>query len=172
VLTGAAATKAAFLAKSPQFDVVHFGGHAFTNTEFPLLSRLEFSSAPQRAPVSVFAWELAALRLPRTHLVVLAACSTALGDLSLGEGAISVARPFLANGVPVVIASQWDVDDEATQRLFVAFHESLAKLRDPVQALRAAQLRMIRDADTRYTSPGSWGAFVALGYDNAGRSLN
>ena len=40
MLTGRAATKERFLAMAPAFDVVHFGGHAFVNPEFPLLSRL------------------------------------------------------------------------------------------------------------------------------------
>ena len=41
--------------------------------------------------------------LPRTRLVVLAACRTAAGVVSRSEGALSLARPFLAAGVPNVM---------------------------------------------------------------------
>ena len=164
VLTGSAATKARFLKSAPEYDVVHFGGHAFVNAEFPLLSRLQFSADDASDEQhSLFAHEISRLRLPQTRLVVLAACSTAVGAISRGEGAVSVARPFLGAGVPLVIASQWDVDDRATGQLFLAFHRELARSQDPVAALRAAQLSLLRSGDRRASSPASWGAFVALG---------
>jgi CHAT domain-containing protein len=164
VLIGSQATKARFLDAAPGFDVVHFGGHAVVNIEYPLLSRLAFSATAGAAGAeSLFAYEISRMRLPRTRLVVLAACSTAAGSLSRGEGVVSVARPFLAAGVPLVIGSQWDVDDRATERLFLAFHRSLADTQDPVRALQAAQLSLLRSGSPYLASPVSWGGFVALG---------
>jgi CHAT domain-containing protein len=108
-----------------------------------------------------FAGMLARLQTP-PQLVVLAACSTAAGAISRGEGAMSLARPFLGAGIPLVIASQWDVDDRATAELFGVFHRQLAVMRDPVQALRTAQLALLRGA-TEGRTPAAWGAFVAMG---------
>jgi CHAT domain-containing protein len=127
-----------------------------------LLSRLAFASA-NNPDSSLFAHEIATMRFTRTRLVVLAACSTAAGVVSRAEGAMSVARPFLAAGVPQVIASQWDVDDRSTSELFIAFHQALSKSADPVSALRTAQLSLLRRDDPRLASPSAWGAFVALG---------
>jgi CHAT domain-containing protein len=62
-----------------------------------------------------------------------------------------------------VIASQWDVDDQATEQLTLAFHRELAKTGNPIAALRTAQLAMLRSHDPVYTLPESWGAFVAIG---------
>ena len=76
---------------------------------------------------------------------------------------VSVARPFLAGGVPLVIASQWDVDDRATEQLTLAFHRALARSRDPIRALQAAQLSLLRSGDAQFARPESWGAFVAVG---------
>jgi CHAT domain-containing protein len=164
VVVGSAATKSRFLQSAPNFDVVHFGGHAFVNVEYPLLSRLSLSpDSHDGAPQSLFAHEISRLRFDRTRLVVLAACSTAVGVVSRGEGVVSVARPFLAAGVPVVIASQWDVDDRATEQLFLAFHRSLVASQDPVIALRNAQLSLLRSERPQLAAPRSWGAFVALG---------
>ena len=130
VLTGAEATKERFVDSAPQYDVVHFGGHAITNVEYPLLSRLSFSPVGDDRERPLFAHEISRLRFSRTQLVVLAACSTAVGTISRGEGAISVARPFLSAGVPVVVASQWDVDDVATRDLFLEFHRVLSSTRE------------------------------------------
>ena len=162
VLVGRDATKRRFLQSAPAFEVVHFGGHALVNPEFPLLSRLVFADE-QHTSQPLYAHELAKLRLPRTRVVVLAACSTAAGAVSRGEGVVSVARPFLAGGVPVVVASQWDVDDRATEQLTMLFHRELARSGDATRALRAAQLAMLRSGDATLALPESWGAFVAIG---------
>lgn len=162
ILVGRDATKDRFLAMAPAFDVVHFGGHALVNPEFPLLSRLVFADEAE-GEQSLFARDIARMRFPRTRVVVLAACSTAAGSVSRGEGIISVARPFLGGGVPLVIASQWDVDDRATEQLTLAFHRVLAKSGDPIHALQAAQLALLRSGDAVQALPESWGAFVAIG---------
>ena len=161
VLLGRAATKSAFLERASRFSVIHFGGHAVANPEYPLLSRLMF--ATETGDEALYVHEMSGLRFPRTQLVILAACSTARGAISRGEGALNVARPFLAGGVPVVIASQWDVDDLATSELFLAFHREFAVSKDAARALRHAQLQLLRDPSLRHSSPASWGAFVALG---------
>jgi CHAT domain-containing protein len=162
VLVGRDATKERFLNDAPAFDVVHFGGHALANAEVPLLSRLLFADGVE-GEESLFAHEIARVRFSRTQVVVLAACSTAVGSVSRGEGVMSVARPFLGAGVPLVIASQWDVDDRATEQLTLAFHRELTRSQDPVQSLRAAQLALLRSGDAAQALPESWGAFVAVG---------
>jgi len=164
VLVGPNATKRQFLERAPFYDVVHFAGHAFANVEYPLLSRLSFSSAGDSiAGDPLFAHEIAHMRFTHTRVVVLAACSTAVGGISRGEGVMSLARPFLAAGAPLVVASQWDVDDAATERLFTMFHREFATHHDAVAALRAAQLAMIRGSIPTDASPGRWAAFIALG---------
>ena len=65
-----------------------------------------------------------------------------------------------------MIASQWDVDDEATRALFIEFHRTLTRTNDPVGALRAAQLALLRSDKASLASPASWGAFIALGTSN------
>lgn len=162
LLLGPQATKQRFLQSAPRADVIHFGGHALVNTEFPLLSRLVFADEDHQEQ-SLYAHEIARMQLPHTRVVVLAACSTAAGAISRGEGVVSVARPFLASGVPTVIASQWDVDDSATEQLTLNFHRALTTSRDPIKALHTAQLAMLRSGDASWALPQSWGAFVAIG---------
>ncbi|PYQ19311.1 MAG: hypothetical protein DMF81_22315 [Acidobacteria bacterium] len=101
--------------------------------------------------------------LPRTRVVVLAACRTAAGPVSRVEGALSLGRPFLAAGVPDVVASLWDIDDSVSRRFFVAFHRALLVEGDPLLALRKAQITLLRGDDVSLAHPASWAAFICMG---------
>ena len=96
--------------------------------------------------------------LRRTRLVVLAACTTAGGAIRRGEGILSLARPFLAAGVPSVVATLWDIDDHASVAFFADFHARLAAGGQPARALRAAQLSAIAT-----TLPSVWAAPILVG---------
>jgi CHAT domain-containing protein len=81
-----------------------------------------------------------------------------------GEGAVSLARPFIAAGVPLVLASLWPVESNATADLMISFHQHRKEKtgnNSTVNALRLAQLEAIRkpNAETDF----GWAAFVAIG---------
>ncbi len=163
-LTDATETRSAFMAALPSHGVVHFAGHAIVNKRYPNLSRLVMAGIEDGvAEPDVFATDVAALRLSATRLVVLSACSTAAGAQSYGEGVLSLARAFLAAGVPNVIASLWDVEDDETAALMTRFHREYATSGDAVAALRQAQLSMLHDSDARFASPTSWAPFQVFG---------
>ncbi len=163
LLTGRAATKTAFLAAARKSDIVHFAGHATFGDGFGSAQML-FASDPQAGTSGVLnTTELDREHFPRTRVVVLAGCGTASGAISRLEGAMSLARPFLAAGVPSVIASLWDVDDHVSRRFFVAFHRALISERDPALALRATQVAFLRDAEPSLAHPASWAAFSYVG---------
>lgn len=162
VLVGRQVTKQRFLAAAAAHDIVHFAGHAISNDEFPALSRL-LLSGPGETTRSLFAHEIAAQRFTRTQLVVLAACRTSAGRIRRGEGVFSLARPFIAAGVPIVVASLWDVDDRASRRFFVTFHRALRQGQAATDALRSAQLRAIGEHDPVLRDPANWGTFSVVG---------
>lgn len=109
-------------------------------------------------------YEIYRMRLPQTRLVVLSACQTGVEQQYRGEGAISAARPFIAAGVPVVVASLWAVDSDSTARLIVNFHKHRTRDRLPTaEALRRAQLELIKGEDEHYRQPHYWAAFAAIG---------
>jgi CHAT domain-containing protein len=163
VLKGARATKRAFLATAARHRIVHFAGHALANEQYSLLSRLLLARDGPHEAGSLFAHEITQLKLDATDLVVLAACRTGAGPVKKGEGVISLARPFLAVGVPSVIATLWDVNDAASRALFATFYKSLRQGAEPAVALRDAQLRLLRDADESRRSPAAWAPFISLG---------
>jgi tetratricopeptide (TPR) repeat protein len=163
LLLGEAATKGVFMASAGTYDVVHFAGHAVSNDDYPGLSQMLLSGGNNKADGTLFAHEITGMAFNRTRLVVLAACRTRTGRVRRGEGVFSLARPFLAAGVPTVIASLWDVDDRATRELFVVFHRTLSKGLAPADALRTAQLAMLAHGDESYRGAFNWASFAVIG---------
>ncbi len=153
------------------FEIVHFSGHSVINWEFPLLSQMLFAAQPQDQSRGVlYSRDILPQRFEGTRLVVLASCDTAVGKISRTEGVENLARPFLASGVPMVIASLWKVDDEIAADFFKRFYHHLQEGFDTVGALRATQVESIERTSGRFASPYAWGAFELIGA-NEGRPL-
>lgn len=164
VLRGAGATRKAFLEAADGFESLYFGGHSIVNADFPLLSQMLFAKDPADPDRGVlYSGDLLRQRFPRTRLVVLASCSTALGKTSRTEGVENLARPFLAAGVPTVVASLWNVDDEVTADFFVRFYRKLRQRFDVAWALRETQIESIEQGSGPAASPLAWGAFEVIG---------
>ena len=158
------ARKPDFLAAAKQADWIHFSGHALIDAHDPLLSKLVLAPAGEGDPGVLTAQEIYSLRLARTRLVVLAACDTGNEYIPGSEGSTSLARAFLAAGVPAVVASLWSVDDQETAALFAAFHQFLAAGEDPVDALRKAQLQRLHAGGGQAgRSMRAWAAFEVIG---------
>jgi CHAT domain-containing protein/predicted negative regulator of RcsB-dependent stress response len=96
------------------------------------------------------------------NLVVLSACDTGRGDLT-GEGVVGLSRSLSVAGVPSVIVSLWEVNDEATKALMEEFYRNLQVKKLPkAQALRQAMLTTMVD----YPNPNFWSAFMLVGSGN------
>lgn len=154
-LLGADATPRRMMDELPRHAVVHFAGHAVADVEFPSRSFLLLAGGGDAGRLEPAA--ISAARTGRARLVVLAACSTAAGPIAAGEGAASLARPFLAAGVPQVVGALWPVDDRSA--LLVRFHRGLAAGEPAAEALRAAQ----RDALAHGAAVGEWAGYELIG---------
>jgi CHAT domain-containing protein len=119
---------------------------------FPdLLSGLVLAGA-NRGPEGgiLTAREVAALDLGGVELATLSACETGLGATAGGEGLLGLQRAFQVAGARGVVASLWKVPDADTRRLMALFYENLwQKELGPVEALRQAQLALVRDPGGR-----------------------
>ncbi|HEY6329716.1 MAG TPA: CHAT domain-containing protein, partial [Blastocatellia bacterium] len=170
VLTGDMVRKADVCVGMGRADVIHLAMHYVVDERSPMLS--EFLLAKQKNNMGkgsleeevLRAYELYGLRLPHTRLVVLAACQTAVERFYGGEGALSISRPFLMAGVPLVLSTLWSVDSTNTVDLMVAFHtyRKTAGL-TTVAALRQSQLDTLNGPDERSRRPYYWAAFVVMG---------
>jgi CHAT domain-containing protein/lipoprotein NlpI len=142
-------------------DVIHLASHFVVDSRSPMLSKLllasENSAAAGDGVLQVS--EIYEMKLTRPRLVVLPACETGIERAYQAEGAISVARSFISIGVPLVVATLWPVDSDATSELMINFHRYRKQKGLPtVVALRQAQLDLIAKGDQ-----SAWASFVAIG---------
>jgi CHAT domain-containing protein len=153
-----------FNTKLDQYRIIHFATHALLNGQHPALSGIVLSLYDEQGrPIDGFvrAHEIYNLKL-NADLVVLSACRTALGSEIKGEGLVGLTRGFMYAGTPSVVASLWDVRDEATAELMSRFYEKIFKDRlQPAAALRAAQLSMWKER--RWSTPYYWAGFILQG---------
>jgi len=167
ILSGADASRSRVIRDSATADVIHFATHAVSDPESPLASKLvlarDSTSASANGGDAFEAFDIYGLQLPRTRLIVLSACQTGIERSYRGEGAVGLSRPFIAAGVPLVIASLWPVESDATANLMISFHRyrKTQKL-STVAALRMAQLDMIHHSSNSENGYG-WAAFTAIG---------
>lgn len=104
-------------------------------------------------------YEVASMYLPNTHLVVLSACRTGLGDIQGNEGVYGLQRAFKIAGVKNIIMSLWDVDDNAGAEFMQLFYRDLLQNRNIGTAFKKAQDVM----KIKYpTNPYLWAGFVLI----------
>jgi CHAT domain-containing protein len=159
-----ASRAAAMSPELAQYQVVHFATHGLFDNDNPGMSGIMLSLFDNRGRAQdgfLRLRDIYGLKLP-IELVVLSACSTALGKPVSGEGMVGIVRGFMYAGVKRIVASLWKVDDEATGELMRRFYEGM--FRDhltPAAALREAQLGIWRQS--RWSAPFYWAAFSLQG---------
>lgn len=161
VFTEKNATKENIRTNLAKADIVHFAGHYVIDEHSPLSSSL-ILAGNDKDEASLANYEIIGEKLSHLRLMVLSACQTQVEKYYNGEGMIGASRTFLATGVPLVVASQWEVDSEATAQLMTDFHRrrKTEKL-STVEALRQSQLEMLKNE--KYQQPYYWAAFITLG---------
>lgn len=107
------------------------------------------------------AFEVAALDLWGTQLVVLSACDTGNGDVKNGEGVFGLRRALVLAGAETQVSSLWRADDEATQKLMQDFYRNLNAKMGRAEALQQAQLKMLRAGV--FLNPYYWANFICIG---------
>ena len=97
------------------------------------------------------------LRLLRRPVVVLASCRSGAAGADAARVPATLARAFLAAGARAVVATLWDVGDEAAAEMGLALDERLAGGRDAAGALREVQAGMASRRTLR-----DWAGFYVL----------
>jgi CHAT domain-containing protein len=146
------------------YGIIHLAAHAVVNDEQPQLSGIALSMVDDRGrPRDGFLRLHDVYNLPLTaRLVVLSACSTALGRNTPGEGLVGLARGFLHAGADRVVATLWEVDDRASAALMGRFYAALLQRGASAPAALGDAQRWMRQ-DPRRRHPYYWAAWVTIG---------
>jgi CHAT domain-containing protein len=166
--TEATEERAKMIARDARY--VHFATHGILDEQFPLNSALALTIPGRRVDGQdnglLQAWEIFERVRIDADLVVLSACETALGKELGGEGLLGLTRAFQYAGARSIVASLWSVADESTAELMKRFYTYLKEGRTKDEALRSAQIDLIRRSrstslDTAH--PFYWAAFELIG---------
>jgi CHAT domain-containing protein len=186
VLTGQQATKGALkLVEAPR--VLHIATHGFflddagnranaaagtraisakASIENPLLrSGLALAGANLSRNGSddgiLTALEASNLNLWGTKVVTLSACETGVGEVKNFEGVYGLRRAFFLAGAETLLMSLWPVSDRVTRETMTAFYTGLHDGLGRGEALRKAQLDMLKRKDRQH--PFYWASFILGG---------
>ncbi len=160
LLPGAEATHAKLEAAWGSCRYLHFATHGRLNPDAPLYSSLVLS--PDHDEGVLYARDLLDADVP-AELVVMSACHTGEGQHVAGEGLQGMSWAWFVAGVPSAVASQWSVGDASTARLMKVFYARLMAGDSKAEALRQAELALLKDPGTRH--PFYWAPFVLVGDD-------
>lgn len=156
LLTGAAATPAAYLASDPaQYAYLHFVTHGIASRLQPLESAVVLS--PSGDSYKLYAREIITRPL-HAYLVTVSACNGAGNRAYAGEGLVGLSWAFLRAGAHHVISALWEVSDVSTPQLMNSLYEGLHRGEDPAAALRNAKLRLLH-SNSIYKKPFYWAPF-------------
>lgn len=164
VLTGVAATEAAFRASVQHYPIVHLATYGVLNQHNPLFSFVELHGGNgEDGRLEVH--EVAGLRL-HARLLILSACQTALAsgalaDVPAGDDWVGLVRTFLGAGARNVIATLWAVEDRSTAEAMQRLHRRLRAGDTEIAALSQAQRETLRNPGT--AGPFFWAGFVLVG---------
>lgn len=142
------------------YRIIHFAGHAFSDSRYPLRSSLVLSSGGDDEEDGFLqASEMYKMKTS-ADLVVLSACQTGGGRIARNEGISGLPRVLFHMGARSVISTLWPVHDKAAASFMGYFYDSYFQGAGKAEALRAAKRRMAR---TRYAHPYFWAAYTLAG---------
>ena len=163
ILLGASATESRFKQiSSDSTDVIHLALHGYVNLEYPDRSALIFAPEP---PGSKDDGLLQVREIRNLHLkakmVTLSACDTGVGPVG-DEGVANIVNAFIDAGADTVVSTLWSIEDHATEHLMTQFYAQLDHHESKGEALRAAQLEMVKES----LPPYYWASFQIVGDAN------
>jgi len=163
LFTNKQANERTFKNKASEYGMIHLAMHGILNQNTPMLSSIAFTEDGDSLEDNfLHAYEISKLDL-HADLVVLSACETGYGKFETGNGIASIARAFVYAGVPSLVVSLWQVNDQATAEIMQLFYQNMHNGMTQAEALRQAKLSYIKTAQGVAAHPAFWSPFVQLG---------
>jgi len=145
--------------------------HTVLNDSDPMFSTLIFNKETVSGEDGLLkTYELYGIPT-KARMVVLSSCNTGNGQLSSGEGILSLARGFMYSGSNSVVMSLWEIEDKSGTEIVKYFYNSLLKGKSKSEALKNARFKYLKGADDLRSHPYFWATLVIYG-DNASLFYN
>jgi CHAT domain-containing protein/tetratricopeptide (TPR) repeat protein len=142
------------------YRLIHFAGHALSDSRYPLRSSLVLSSGGDGQEDGFLqASEMYKMKTS-ADLVVLSACQTGSGKIARNVGISGLPRVFFYMGARSVISTLWPIHDRAAASFMDHFYDSYFRGAGKAEALRAAKRKMSR---SRYAHPYYWAGYTLAG---------
>ncbi len=162
-LVGREANEEFFKTISDQGGIFHFAMHASAERDNPDFSFLAITQEDENEEDGMFYnYEIAMMNMKAT-MVVLSGCNTGDGVISSGEGVMSLTRNFILAGVPSIVHSLWEVQDETSVVIMDKFYKYLSEGLPKNEALRQAKLDYIQGVSPAMVNPYFWSGYIQSG---------
>ncbi|BDS12929.1 CHAT domain-containing protein [Aureispira anguillae] len=159
------AKKKTFQAQSSDFGVLHLASHALADNHQLQQPKLFFAKdSPDSLNAILQPHEIAQLQL-QADFVVLSACQTAIGYWQKGEGIMSLARDFMYAGVPSILTTLWQINDESSSSIIQDFYQQVDQVPKHM-ALKLAKQRYLEKASSFSAHPYFWSGYILIGNTN------
>jgi CHAT domain-containing protein/Tfp pilus assembly protein PilF len=160
------ATERNFKENAPDFNILHLAMHTLIDDLNPMFSKLVFTQDKDSLEDGLLnTFEIYNLSL-KASMAVLSSCKSGWGQFQTGEGVLSLARGFLYAGVPSIVMTLWEIEDQSSAEVMTLFYKYLKKGKRKDEALRLAKLEFLDQADMLKSHPYFWGGYVSIG-DNS-----
>jgi len=159
--TGPTATEANAKLLMGKVRYIHLVTHGEVNGKAPMFSSIVLRKGGGEDGW-LFARELMDIDL-HADMVTLAACQTALGQETRGEGLLGLSWAIFVAGAGSSVLTQWEVLDTSTNELVSHFYQHLRDNRfsRKAESLRMAQLDLMKNP--KFKHPYFWAPFTLMG---------
>lgn len=159
-LVGQDASESTFKNFAPEYGILHLALHAQASQADP---QIFFPNGGMTDEDGILHFhEIFSLKL-HARMAVLSACETGIGKVLQGEGIQSMSSGFAAVGVPTLLMTLWEVNDQTGRDIVLRFYDGLRNGMHVDRALRAAKLSYLENAHGHRASPFFWASYMASG---------
>lgn len=145
------------------YKIIHIATHTQLDTLNPEYSKVLFYPTKDSIEDNQLnTFEISGLSL-NARLAVLSGCNTGTGKLLQGEGVFNLARGFIYAGVPSIVMTLWEVEDNPGAEIMTAFYTNLKEGMPTDEALWKAKLNYLEHAAILNSHPYFWSTFVSIG---------
>lgn len=137
---------------------VHLCAHGAHNPYAPLFHNMQVTPSEDNDG-RVYANEILGMDLKGLEVLSLGSCDSALGRFDAGDNLSGLPAVFMISGVQTILASLWELADDAAIHFFVSFYKALAKGSSKLDAFRNAQLKV----RSLFPDARNWAAFIYIG---------